>query len=319
MITPSARAWPTVGIAAGSASRAIAIPWGDRLALLLQLHVTYADGRTVVIASDEQWQATTGPIPHGRHLQRRDLRRPAWSTPAGTRRPTRRAPGRGVRKLDHGMEMLEAQVGPFVRRHEELATLQVIHTPKGETVYDFGQNLVGWVRLNAHRAGGLDDHPAPRRSAGPTGQLLHREPARRAPDCELYPEGERFRNVRAAFHLHGVSATWQWDATDGTEVESLTGVAVYSDMPSTGTFECSNPLINQLQHNIVWGAAGQLRRRADRLPAARRAPRLGRAMRRCSSVRPVSTAMSRRSSPNGSPTWRPTKCPMGPCRWCCPT
>lgn len=36
--------------------------YGDRLALLLQLHITYADGRTEMISSDEQWRATnTGP------------------------------------------------------------------------------------------------------------------------------------------------------------------------------------------------------------------------------------------------------------------
>jgi alpha-L-rhamnosidase len=36
----------------------------------------------------------------------------------------------------------------------------------------------------------------------------------------------------------------------------FTGIVLHSDMRLTGTFECSNPLINQLHHNIVWGQKG---------------------------------------------------------------
>jgi alpha-L-rhamnosidase len=36
------------------------------------------------------------------------------------------------------------------------------------------------------------------------------------------------------------------------KLSDLTAVAIYSDMPQTGSFECSNGLLNQLQHNILW-------------------------------------------------------------------
>ena len=39
-------------------------------------------------------------------------------------------------------------------------------------------------------------------------------------------------------------------------LDALTGVVVHSDMPATGQFTTSNPLLNQLQHNIVWGQKG---------------------------------------------------------------
>ena len=35
--------------------------------------------------------------------------------------------------------------------------------------------------------------------------------------------------------------------------DDITGIVIHSDMTPTGTFETSNPLLNQLQHNIVWG------------------------------------------------------------------
>jgi alpha-L-rhamnosidase len=39
-------------------------------------------------------------------------------------------------------------------------------------------------------------------------------------------------------------------------LDAITGVVVHSDTPPTGSFECSNPMLNQLQHNITWGQRG---------------------------------------------------------------
>ena len=38
--------------------------------------------------------------------------------------------------------------------------------------------------------------------------------------------------------------------------DDLSAVVVHSDLTPTGSFECSHPLLNQLQHNIVWGQKG---------------------------------------------------------------
>ena len=38
--------------------------------------------------------------------------------------------------------------------------------------------------------------------------------------------------------------------------ETVTGIVLHSDMTPAGSFECSEPLLNQLQHNIVWGQKG---------------------------------------------------------------
>lgn len=34
--------------------------------------------------------------------------------------------------------------------------------------------------------------------------------------------------------------------------DALTAIAIYTDMTSTSSFDCSDPLINQLHHNIQW-------------------------------------------------------------------
>src|SRR5205814_355320 len=52
-----------------------------------------------------------------------------------------------VRVLDHSKQILVAPAGPPVRRIQELKPVKVLVTPSGDTVFDMGQNMVGWVRL----------------------------------------------------------------------------------------------------------------------------------------------------------------------------
>ena len=234
--------------------------YGDRLALLLQLHVTYADGRTAVITSDDGWRATTGPIRmadlyNGETYDAR-MERPGWASPGYDDHAWH-----GVRRLDHDKEGLVAQVGPLVKRQEEMRPIQILHTPAGETVFDFGQNMVGWVRLSALGP------------AGTTVTLRHAEVLDQ--QGNLYTANLRTARQTVRYTLRGGAGDRQcpevyeprftfmgfrYVAVDGYPgepgLDSLTGVVVHSDIPSTGTFECSSPLINQLQHNIVWGQKG---------------------------------------------------------------
>ena len=53
-----------------------------------------------------------------------------------------------------------------------------------------------------------------------------------------------FRYVEIAGFLENVSR------------DTVTGIVLHSDMETTGDFECSDPIINQLQHNILWGQKG---------------------------------------------------------------
>jgi alpha-L-rhamnosidase len=229
--------------------------WGDRLGLLLQLHVTYADGHTAVIASDEQWRATTGPIRmsdiYNGETYDAQLELPGWAAPGYDNKAWQ-----GVRKLDHGKEMLIAQNGPAVIRHEEIKPVKIIRTPAGETVFDFGQNMVGWVRL------------AVQGPAGATITLRHAEvldqqgnfyttnlrAARQTVQYTLKGDGVETYEPRFTFMGFQFVAVEGWPGEP--TLDSLTAVVVHSDIPSTGDFTCSNPLINQLQHNIVWGQKG---------------------------------------------------------------
>jgi len=229
--------------------------WGDRLALLLQLHVTYEDGRTAVITSDNQWAATQGPIRmadiYMGEIYDARLDHAGWTEPGYATNDWS-----GVRVLDHSKQVVVAQTAPLVKRQEELKPIEIIHTPAGETVVDFGQNMVGWVRLHVQGP------------AGTTVTLQHAE--------VLDQQGNFYiTNLRSAkqllqytlkgagvevFEPHFTFMGFRYVKVEGwpgeLKLDDLTGVVVHSEMPVTGEFECSNPLVNQLQHNIEWGQKG---------------------------------------------------------------
>ena len=229
--------------------------YGDRLALLLQINVTYADGSQEIFGTNDKWKATTGPILmseiyHGEIYDAR-LEKQGWDA-----RPYNDSNWSPVKVANHRKDLLVAPQGPPVRRIEELKPVKIIKTPAGETVADMGQNMVGWVRLKG------------RGTAGTTITLRHAEVLDK--NGNFYVE-----NLRAAkqtikytlkgegietFEPHFTFQGFRYVAVDGYPGEltpdSLTGVVIHSDMARTGEFETSNPLINQLQHNIIWGQKG---------------------------------------------------------------
>jgi alpha-L-rhamnosidase len=231
--------------------------YGDRLALLLQLRLTYADGRVEVIGSDGMWRATRGPIRMsdiymGETYDAR-LEKPGWDQ-AGYDD----ADWQGVRQLEHSKDIVVAQGAPLVCRQEEIRPVRILHSPKGETILDFGQNMVGWVQMRV------------RGPAGSTITLRHAEVLDQ--QGNLYTENLRAADQITRYILKGLAQAdevfepyftfqgFQYVAVEGfpgePTLDHFRGIVLHSDMPPTGTFECSNPLINQLQHNILWGQKG---------------------------------------------------------------
>jgi len=229
--------------------------YGNSLALRAQLVVRYSDGTSQTIGTDSTWKASTGPILlsdiyDGETYDAR-LEKTGWSSPSYDD-----ASWRGVRTMDGVKMALVAPVGPPVRRMREITPVKVIRTPAGETVVDFGQNMVGWVRLSA------------RGPAGTVIRMRHAESLDKAGNFYV-------TNLRGArqtvtytmkgggvetFEPHFTFQGFRYVAVEGypgtPDSTSLTGIVAYSDMAPTGTFESSNALVNRLQQNIVWGQRG---------------------------------------------------------------
>jgi alpha-L-rhamnosidase len=233
--------------------------YGDGLALLFQLEVTYQDGRTELVVSDERWKSSTGPILtaeiySGESYDAR-LEKAGWTSPGYDDHDWS-----ATHRITAAKDVLIAPVGPPVRRIEELVPKRIFKTPGGDIVVDLGQNMVGWVRLKVQGP------------AGATVTLRHAEVLdlegnfytdnlRTAKQTVQYTlkgggDGQSTETYEPHFTFQG----FRYVAVSGypgrLTPAAITGVAVHSDMALVSEFATSKPLINQLQHNILWGQKG---------------------------------------------------------------
>ncbi len=228
--------------------------YGDKLALLSQLEITYANGTVERIVTDESWQTTNSPILEngiydGETYDAR-LERDGWSEPGYDDQDWA-----GVRPLEWDFATLFAPVGPPVRRIEEISPVSITTSPSGHTILDFGQNLVGRLRLTI------------KGEAGQTITLRHAEVLQ---DGELYTRPLRYAKATDRYILRGGSQEtyephFTFHGFRYAEIEGWPGplhasdikaIVCHSDMERTGWFECSDPLINKLHENVVWSMRG---------------------------------------------------------------
>ncbi len=229
--------------------------YGRKIALIAQLQVNYADGSSEIVSTDQNWKVGTGPILssdiyNGETYDAR-LEMPDWSK-SGYKDDA----WENASILEHPKNILVAPQGEVVKIVEELHPIKLITTPKGETVFDMGQNMVGWVNL---------------RVKGNKGDLItlkfaevldkdgnfYTENLRKAKATdEFILKGEGEETFEPHFTFHGFRFVQLMGYQGEPSLDMITGEVIHSDMTPTGTFTCSNPLINQLQHNIQWGQKG---------------------------------------------------------------
>jgi len=230
--------------------------YGDRTGALLQLEVDHPDGSRTVVTSDGACRSTTeGPtrasgLYNGETVDLRD-ELPGWSSPgfddAGW------APVE-VGSLD--VTTLVAPTGPPVRRTEVVPVQAISTSPSGATLVDFGQNLVGRIRFS------LPDAPAGTQITVRHAEVLeHGElgtrplKAARATDVVVLDgTGPRTWEPRFTFHGFRYAEVTGWPGE--LPATALEAVVVHTDLRRTGTFACSDPDVERLHENVVWGMRG---------------------------------------------------------------
>ena len=227
--------------------------YGTQPRVAAQLVLEYADGRSEVVVTDESWRASTGPITASGLYQGEDYdaRIDVRGFDAVGFDDSAWAPAVAA----DAIPVPEARTSPFVRRTQELAVREVITTPSGRTVLDFGQNLVGRLRI---RVSGPEGTVVTLRHAEVLehGELGTR-PLRAAAATDHYTlAGDGLQEWEPEFTFHG----FRYAEIDGWPGEfdpaDVTAVVIHSDMERTGWFESSHPLVSQLHENIVWGLRG---------------------------------------------------------------
>lgn len=262
-----------VGIMLGSGWYRTRLAWknqkniyGKQTALLFQLAIKYADGTTETIVSDTSWKAAESHILASEIYdgEMQDTRKRQWDF---AKPLFNDALWTNVVATDFPKNYLNASINEHITKHQTLPC-KVIITPKGKTILDFGQNVVGWVKFGY------------KGKAGDGIRLTHVEMLDKL--GEPYLASLRSAKAQATYILSGGEDTLEPTFTfygfryvvleylpkNSSETSALLknpasgvngifqAIALYSNMQPTGSFECSNSLVNKLQSNIVWGQRG---------------------------------------------------------------
>ncbi|WP_461100114.1 family 78 glycoside hydrolase catalytic domain [Spirosoma luteolum] len=230
--------------------------YGNESALLAQLRIRYADGTEQIIGTGGDWQTSVNGAIRSSEIYNGevyDARREqtGWAQPGFDARDWQPA-----RPADYPVNTLIATVSQPVRRMEELKPVRIFRTPAGRLVADMGQNMTGFVRLRVSGPAGTTVKIQHAEILDKTGEFYtaNLRTAKQLLQYTLKGGGEE------VFEPHFTFMGFRYVAIEGwpgdLKPEHLTGVVIYTDMPKTGSFACSNPLVNQLQHNIEWGQKG---------------------------------------------------------------
>lgn len=215
--------------------------WGDVPVLRALLVIDFTDGRRDVVATDEQWRATLGPVQlaelvHGQSVDRR-LGLGPWE-------PAQVLPGPTGK-------LVPAMI-PAARAMTELEPVAMTQPLPGTWIVDFGQNFAGRVRLTA------------RGPAGTRITVRHAELVR--PDGTLYVDnlrtaratdvvtlaGDGVETFEPRFTFHGFRYAEITGYPGDLTPADVTGVAVSSIRETALEFHTDSPLLNKLQDNLRW-------------------------------------------------------------------
>ena len=225
--------------------------FGDRMALICEIHVTYEDGTEAVFGTDESWRAAYSPylraeIYDGEVYDAR-MHADGWCLPETSTEGWEPAV-----PVSMDMSLLTARKSLPVKLHERFPVRAVIHTPAGECVLDFGQNMAGLLRFET-------DAPEGRELLFQFGEALdqhgnfYRDNMRTAlAEIRYIADGQR-REYRPEFTFFGFRYVKVTGWPEPLNPACFTAEAIYSDMRQTGSFECSDPRVNQLFSNSLWG------------------------------------------------------------------
>jgi alpha-L-rhamnosidase len=220
--------------------------YGAHVGLFAQLEVRTADGATSVVATGPSWGASSTAFSEAS----------IYDGETFDARIARDGAGSAAVELLHGFEVSEL-VAPAVAPVRRTGTLRPVraHVIGGALQLDFGQNLVGWMRITV--SGAPEGAEIVMRHAevlGPDGRL-YTEPLRSAKATDTYiTAGDDLEIYEPRFTFHGFRyAEITGIAPERIDVEA---VVVHSDLERTGTFTAGDELIDRLHANVVWGWRG---------------------------------------------------------------
>ncbi|MEV6630886.1 glycoside hydrolase family 78 protein [Actinoplanes sp. NPDC051470] len=218
--------------------------YGDHLALLAQLEVTTEDGQTHLLGTDGSWTArastvTANDLYDGQTTDLRHLD----------------APSQPVSVVDADLSRLVAPDGPPVRITEIVSAKAITASPSGKTLVDFGQNVVGRVRLRVRDGQNGQEITIRHAEVLENGELGVR-PLRTAKCTDTWIlAGPDEVTLEPELTFHGFRYA-EVTGVPALAKDDIQAVVLHSDLERTGWFTSSHDLLNRFHENVVWGMRG---------------------------------------------------------------
>ncbi len=214
-------------------------------AIIAELTIKTVEGKELIIATDADWKVGSGSL---RFCDIYDGIIYDASAKTVCDEPVTVA-------INQNKAVLTEPICEPVRAHERLHPVEIIKTPKGETVLDFGQNMVGVVEVSLQASKGdvVDLSFA---------EILDKEGnfyndnyrGAKAQYRYICNEGEQTYHPTTTFYGFRYIRVNEFPCE--VETDCFCGVVLHTDLKRTGWIETSDPMLNQLFSNIIWGQKG---------------------------------------------------------------
>ena len=242
--------------------------YGTENSFLAKLVLAYTDGTTQEICTDADSLYTHKcPVLYADYLDGEyydarledELDNPANWVPCGVKEePGEVIPTNGSFPEDKKpVFALTKQNYSGAKCIQVLKPIAVTEEPKGHFVYDFGQNMVGTVRITLKGKRGKSYKLRYGEMCYQNGEIYVQN-LRTAANTDVYVcKGEEPETYEPSLVSHGfryVEVTGNgYDLESGEDILSLEGLVISNIGEKVGDFSCSDPLLNKLQSNIEWG------------------------------------------------------------------
>ena len=230
--------------------------WRDRPKMILQLVVEFADGTSQTVVSDGTWKFATSPIVHNALLNGETydarLEKPGWDT-AGCNDKT----WVDAKVVEAPKGMLAAQMAQPIRATQELKTVKLSQPKPGVFVFDIGQNIAGVAQLKVHGPAGTTVALLYGEALNADGTVDQKKIKEHAYDGDFQVDRYILKGVNTeVWQPRFVYSGFRYVQVTGfpgkPSPASLSAWAVHTDLESTGGFECSNELLNDIQRCTRW-------------------------------------------------------------------
>jgi alpha-L-rhamnosidase len=227
--------------------------------MIFKLNIEYTDNTTQSIVSDTTWKITVnGPITANNEYDGEvyDARQeiPSWNKPGFDASKWMR-----VEQVTNPSAKLSAQMIEPIKIMQTLEPKSVKEIRQGVYVYDMGQNMVGWASLKVLAKRGTKIQIRFAETLKPDGGIYTTN-LRSATQTDTYiTKGGGLEQWEPRFAYHGFRYVELTGYPGKPDLNTIKGKVIYDDIKTTGSFSCSNDIINKIYNAAYWGIRGNYR------------------------------------------------------------